>query len=108
MGGFNFGNILPVNVLKCHREKILFSDNKKLSKTFNFYYLHSSPYPCITDIVEAWNTLIEKRHNHSESCVTVKKSRRTQKVETYLEVEGSGLAFPCTRLGHIFGSNVCN
>ena len=54
------------------------------------------------------NTLIQERHNHSENCVTVKMSRRTQKVEIYLANEGSGLAFFSTDLGHIFGSNVGN
>ena len=54
------------------------------------------------------NTLIQERHNHSENCITVKVSRRTQKVEIYLANEGSGLAFFSTDLGHIFGSNVGN
>ena len=35
-------------------------------------------------------------------------SRRTQKIEIYLANERSGLAFFCTDLGHIFGSNVGN
>ena len=54
------------------------------------------------------NTLIQEKHKHSENCITVKVSRRTQKVEIYLAKEGSGLAFPSTDLGHIFGSNVGN
>ena len=54
------------------------------------------------------NTLIQERYNHSENCITVKVSRRTQKVEIYLANEGSGLAFLSTHLGHIFGSNVDN
>ena len=62
----------------------------------------------ITDIVEAMNTLIQERCNHSGKCVTVKVSRRTQKVEIYLANEGSALAFFSTDLGHIFGSNVGN
>ena len=82
--------------------KFMFFD-KKLSKSSEFYYLESSLYPSITDIVEAMNTLIQERHNHSENCVTVKVSRRTQKVEIYLANEGSGLAFFSTDLGHIFG-----
>ena len=53
-------------------------------------------------------TLIQERHNHSESCVTVKVSRRKQKSEIYLANKGSGLAFFSTNLGHIFGSNVGN
>ena len=82
--------------------------DKKLSKSRGFYYLEPGLYPSITNIVEAMNTLIQERHNHSENCVTVKVSRRTQKVEIHLAKEGSGLAFFSTDLGHIFGSNVGN
>ena len=52
------------------------------------------------------NTLFQERHNHNENCITVKVSRRTQKVEIYLAKEGSGLAFFNTDLGHIFGNNI--
>ena len=82
--------------------------DKKLSKSSEFYYLEPGLHPSITDIVEAMNTLIQARHNHSENCIRVKISRRTQKVEIYLANEGSGLAFYSTDLGHIFGSNVDN
>ena len=54
------------------------------------------------------NFLIQERHNHSENCITVKGSRRTQKVEIYLANEGSGLAFLSAHLGHFFGSNADN
>ena len=87
--------------------KFMFCD-EKLSKSSEFYYLEPGLYPSITDIVEAMNTLIQERHNHSENCITVKVSRRTQKVEIYLANERSGLAFFSTDLGHIFGSNVGN
>ena len=70
----------------------MFFDNK-LSKSSEFYYLEPGLYPSITDIVEAMNTLIQEKHNHSENCITVKVSRRTQKVEIYLANEGSSLAF---------------
>ena len=82
--------------------------DKKFSKSSEFYYLELGLYPSITDIVEAMNTLIKERHNHSENCITVKKSRRAQKVEIYLAIERSGLAFFSTDLGHIFRSNVGN
>ena len=82
--------------------------DQKFSTSSEFYYLEPGLYPSITDIVEAMNTLIQERHNHSENCVTVEVSRRTQKVEIYLANEGSGLAFFSTDLGHIFGSNVGN
>ena len=51
---------------------------KKLSKSSEFYYLEPGLYPSITDIVEAMNCVIQERHDHSESCITVKVSRRTQ------------------------------
>ena len=81
---------------------------KKLSKSSEFYYLELGPYPSITDIVEAVNILIQESHNHSENCIKVKVSPRTQKVEIYLANEASGLAFFSTDPGHIFGSNVGN
>ena len=52
--------------------------------------------------------IIQERHNHSENCIKVKVSRRTQKVEIYLANEASGIAFFSTELGHIFGSIVGN
>ena len=87
--------------------KFMFFD-KKLSKSSEFYYLEPGLYPSIMDIIEAMNILIQERRNHSENCIKVKVSRRTQKVEIYLANEGSGLAFFSTDLGHIFGSNVGN
>ena len=54
------------------------------------------------------NILIQERHNHSENCMKVKVSRRTQKVEVYFANEGSGLAFFSTDMRHSFGSNVGN
>ena len=52
------------------------------------------------------NTLIQKRYNHSESCITVEKYPRTQKVDIYFANEDSGLTIFSTDLGHIFGSIV--
>ena len=88
-------------------EKFMFFD-KILSKSSEFYYLEPGLYPSITDIVEAMNILIPEGHNHRKSCIKVKVSRRTQKVEIYLANEGSGLAFFSTDLGHIFASIVGN
>ena len=89
------------------REKFCFL-TKKLSKSSEFYYLEPGLYPSITDIVEAMNILIQERHNHSENCIRVKVSRRTQKVEVYLANEASGLAFFSTDMGYIFEINVGN
>ena len=55
--------------------------NKKHSKPSEIYYLEPCLYLSITDIFEAVNPLIQEQHNHSKSCITVKVSRRTQKVE---------------------------
>ena len=84
------------------------SFDKKFLKSSEFYYLKFCLYPSITDFVEAMNTLIQERHNHSENCITVKVSRRAQNFEIYLANKGSGLAFFSTDLGHNFGSNVGN
>ena len=85
--------------------KFMFFD-KKLSKSSNFYYLEPGLYPSFTDIFEAMHILIQERHNHSENCIKVKVSRRTQKVEIHHANETYGLTFFSTDLGHIFGSNV--
>ena len=83
---------------------IIFS--KKCSKSSKLSYLELRLYTSITDIVEAMNTLIQGRYNHSENCITVRVSRRTQKVDIYLANEGSCLAFFSTGLGNIFGNIV--
>ena len=54
------------------------------------------------------NTLIQERNNNNENCITVKVSRRTQKVVIMLGNDISGLAFCSTELVHIFGNNVGN
>ena len=72
--------------------KFMFFD-KKLSKSSEFYYLKPGPYPSMTDIFTAMNIFFRKRHNHSENCIKVKVSRRTQKVKICLANKGSGLAF---------------
>ena len=54
------------------------------------------------------NTLIQERNNHNETCVTLKVSRKSQKVVFMLANDSSGLAFCSTDLGHIFGNNVGN
>ena len=103
----NFGKSYPSMYQNITKRNFMFCD-KKLSKSSEFYYLELGLYPSITHIVEAMNTLIQERHNHSEKCITAKVSRRKQKVEIYLATEGSDLALFITDLGHIFGSNVGN
>ena len=82
--------------------------DEKLSKSTSTYSLEPGLYTSITDIVEAMDTLIQKRTNHKETCITVKVSRRTQKVVIMLANDTSGLVFCSTDLGHIFGKNVGN
>ena len=82
--------------------------DEKLSKSTSTYILEPGLYTSITDIVEAMNTLIQERNNHNETCITVKVSRRSQKVVFNLANDTSGLPFCSTDLGHIFGNNVGN
>ena len=81
---------------------------EKFSKSTSTYNLEPGLYTSITDIVEAINRLIQERNNHSETCITVKVPRKTQKVVILLVNDTSGLAFCSTDLGHIFGNNVGN
>ena len=82
--------------------------DEELSKSTSTYNLEPGLFTSITDIVEAMNRLIQERNNHNETCITVKVSRRTQKVVIMLANDNSGLAFCSSDLGHIFGNNVGN
>ena len=86
-------------------EKIKFFDEKLLKST-STYNLEPGVYSSITDFVEAMNRLIQERNNHNQTCITVKVSRRTQKVVILPANDTSGLAFCSTDLGHLFGINV--
>ena len=107
MGGCNFGNILPINVPKDNRGEFNFFD-KKLSKSTSTFSIEPGLYISITDIVEAINTVTQERNNHNETCITVKVSRRTQKLVIMLANASTGLAFCSTDWGDIFGNNVGN
>ena len=72
--------------------KLIFFDGK-LSKLSEFCCRELGLYPSIADIVEAMNALVQGKNNHNDSFITVKLSRRTQKVEIYPVNEGSGRAF---------------
>ena len=80
--------------------------DRKLSNSSKFYYLEPGPYPSFTDNVEAMNTLVQERYKLSESCITVKVSRWTQRFQNYFAIERSCLAFFSTNLGRFFGSNL--
>ena len=87
--------------------KFKFFDDK-LSKSTSTYNLEPGLYTSITDIVGAMNRLIQERNNHKETCITVRVSRKSQKVVILLANDSSGLAFCSTDLGHFFGNNVGN
>ena len=87
--------------------KFKFND-EKLPKSTTSYKLEPGVYTSFTDIVEAMNMLIQERNNHNETCITVKVSRRTQKIVTMLANDTSGLAFCSTDLGSVLGNNVGN
>ena len=82
---------------------------EKLSKPSQICSLEPRLQFSITDIDEAMTTLSQEGQSHSENCITVKVSRRTQEFEIYLgKEEGSGLEFISTDLRHFFRSNVAN
>ena len=108
MGGCNFRNIPHCKVPKYNGGEIQVFWLKKLPKSTSTYSIEPGLYTSITDIVEAMNTLIQERNNHNETFITVKVSRRTQKVVNMLANNSSGLAFCNTDLGHNFGNNVGN
>ena len=66
---------------------------EKFAKSTSTYNLEPGLYTSITYLVEAKNTLIQDRNNHNETCITVKVSRRTQKVVIMLANDTSGLDF---------------
>ena len=82
--------------------------DEKHSKFTSTYNIEPGLYTSITDIVEAMKTLIQETNNHNETCITVKVSRRSQKIVIILANDTSGLAFCSTDLGHIFGNNAGN
>ena len=107
LGGSNMGKILPINVPKIDRRNFRFSD-EKLSKSSILSYLAPGLYPSTMDIVEAKNRFIQQRHTYTEIFTTIEVFRKTQKIESQLANEGSGLVFFSTRWGEIFGDIVDN
>ena len=82
--------------------------DEKLSKITTTYSLEPGQYTLITDIVEVMKTLIQERNNHSQTYITVKISRRTQKFLILLANDSSGAAFCSTDFGHLSGTFVGN
>ena len=103
--------ISEISYLSMHQnitERNFIFFDEKLSKSTSAYNLKPGLYTSITYIVEAMNRLIQERNNHNETCITVKVSRRTQKIVIIFANDTSGIAFCSTDLGHIFGNNVGN
>ena len=86
-------------------EKFKFFD-EKLSKSTSAYNLEPGLYTCITDIVEAMNTVIQEKNNQNETCITVDVPRRTQRFVVMIANDTSGLAFCSTSFGNILGNNM--
>ena len=110
MGGCNFGNIPDQCTKMSQRGEILCFLTRNFQSRQNSF-IWNLDFTLLLRILlkdEAMNTLIKERHNHSENCITVKVSGKTQKVEIYLSIVGSGVAFCSTDLGHIFGSFIGN
>ena len=76
MGGCNFGNKLSNNVWKCHTWKIhVFL--QKISNSPEFFYLE--PFLIFhQENCSNQDHCCQEKQNHSEICITVKVSRRTQ------------------------------
>ena len=66
---------------------------QKHIKSSPFDYLDPGLYSSFMNIVEAMNTLLQERYNHSESCITVKVSRRRQKLRFTLQLKDLVLHF---------------
>ena len=97
MGGCNFGSIVLVNVTKSWSESSCIL-TEKVSKVVRIPLSGTNIYSSIPDTVEAMNTLIQKRRNHSENCILAKVSWWTRKNEIYFANERSGRAIFTTRV----------
>ena len=80
--------------------------DKQLPNSLEFHYLEPGLYPSFMVFVEAMYNLNQERHNHSESSITIKVFRISEKVVIYLLNEKSGPACFCQELGHFFGSHL--
>ena len=104
MGGCKFGNILPIIVQKCYRGYSLnfLIQQFQTRQTIIIWNPISTFFPIL---MPPWKRPF-KTESTTQFFIAVKMSRRTQKFETHLAIEGLGLAFFITEWGHFFGSNV--
>ena len=77
---WQFRKYLTLHCIKKSQRESLCCLKKNIHCRLNFFHIQPDLYPSITKIVEAMKTLTQERHNHSESCITFKLSRRTQKL----------------------------
>ena len=106
LGRWNLGKILAINEPKFNRRKfIVFDKQRSKSSEINLF---CNPVLSLRILFEAKILLVQERHNHRESYITVEVSRGKQKFEIYLADEVYDLEFFGTDLGHFFGSNVGN
>ena len=61
--------------------------DKKLSNSPDFYYLGAGLRLFVTIFVEALNTLIQQKHNQTETCITSEVSWRTKKLSFTLQMK---------------------
>ena len=94
-------------VPKLRRADISYFLLKYISKSSEFYYLELGLYPSITRFFETKNTLNQQRHDCSENCITVKRSRRTRKEKFFSLIWNLDLQF-LLRTSVLFGINVGN
>ena len=87
--------------------KFLFHDDE-LSKTKYYFYHEPGLYHSIIDIVEAMNSLIQKRSNHNTTCIDVKVDSRTQKFTFSIVNDEFSLVISNIDLGHNFVGDVRN
>ena len=67
MGGCKFGKYPTHQCTETLQGKKFMFFKEKISKLSEIHYLEPGLYPSITDNVEAMNTFIQERHNHTES-----------------------------------------
>ena len=102
--GCNFGNILPVNVAKCHRRKIYVFWQKAL-KLVGIVLSGTRSFFPLWILLKPWTLSFNKGKITTKAGVTVKTSHRTQTIDNYLAHERSGPAFFSADERHLFGSN---
>ena len=104
-GRLQFWEYLTHHVGKEPQKEVSCFLMRKLSNSFDFYYLEPGSNPSITDIVDGMNIFFQEWHNHNKNCITVEGFQKAQTNEIYLPNEGSGHASFSMDLGHFLGSN---